>query len=147
MGKNQSQSGLGAGMVGLAPKWVRLAPNWTNPGPNALKSDLRKSRICPIWGQSDPLWSQTYHPCNFPILMTSVKIYLAPQLLFLYRMVKYNPPKYGDGSPFPPGAQGAGWILLTIALCPVPICFGYRLFKAWQNPDIETFQEVNLLEF
>ena len=30
--------------------------------PNALKSDLKKLRICPIWGQSDPLWSQTYHP-------------------------------------------------------------------------------------
>ena len=51
------------GMVGLAPKWVRLAPNGTNPGaPNALKSDLKKPRICPIWSQSDPLWSQTYHP-------------------------------------------------------------------------------------
>ena len=58
-----------SGMVGLAPKWVRLAPNGTNPGlfqiifqciwrpaPNALKSDLKKPRICPIWGQ-------TYHPC------------------------------------------------------------------------------------
>ena len=32
------------------------------PAPNALKSDLEKPRICPIWGQSDPLWSQTYHP-------------------------------------------------------------------------------------
>ena len=32
--------------------------------PNALKSDLKKPRICPIWGQSDPLWSQTYHPCG-----------------------------------------------------------------------------------
>ena len=64
-----------SGMVGLAPKWVRLAPNGTNPGlfqirlqciwrgaPNALKSDLKKPRICSIWGQSDPLWSQTYHP-------------------------------------------------------------------------------------
>ena len=29
---------------------------------NALKSDLKKPRICPISGQSDPLWSQTYHP-------------------------------------------------------------------------------------
>ena len=28
-----------------------------------MKSDLKKPRICPIWGQSDPLWSQTYHPC------------------------------------------------------------------------------------
>ena len=34
------------------------------PAPNALKSDLKKPRICPIWGQSDPLWSQTYHPCT-----------------------------------------------------------------------------------
>ena len=25
---------------------------------NVLKSDLRKSRICPIWGQSEPLWAQ-----------------------------------------------------------------------------------------
>ena len=54
------------GMVGLSPKWLRLAPNGTNPGlfqmaTNALKSDLKKSRICLIWGQSDPLWSQTYH--------------------------------------------------------------------------------------
>ena len=29
---------------------------------NALKSDLKKSRICTICGQTDPLWSQTYHP-------------------------------------------------------------------------------------
>ena len=44
-------------MVGLAPKWVRLAPNGTNPG-------LFQIRFQCIWrpGQSDPLWSQTYHP-------------------------------------------------------------------------------------
>ena len=32
--------------------------------PNALKSDLKKARICPIWDQSDPLWIQTYDPCS-----------------------------------------------------------------------------------
>ena len=67
---------LNTGLVGLAPKWVRLAPNGTNPGLFQirfqriwrrapiilLKSDLKKPRICLIWGQSDPLWSQTYHP-------------------------------------------------------------------------------------
>ena len=57
-----------SGMVGLTPKWDRLSPNGTNPGlfqiRFALKSDLKKPRICPIWGQSDPLWSQTYHPWN-----------------------------------------------------------------------------------
>ena len=52
----------------LAPKWVRLAPKGTNPGnfqirfstfwrtaPKCTESDLKISRICPIWGQSDPL--------------------------------------------------------------------------------------------
>ena len=43
-------STFNTGMIGLAP------------APNALKSDMKKPRICPIWGQSDPLWSQTYHP-------------------------------------------------------------------------------------
>ena len=64
-------------MWGLSPKWARIIPNGTHPGlfqirfqyilaqrrQNVLKSDLKKSRICPIWGQSDPFWSQTYHPC------------------------------------------------------------------------------------
>ena len=67
-------------MSGFATKWIRFTLNGTNPGhfqnvlksdleksricePNVLKSDLKKSRICPIWGQSDPLLSQTYHPC------------------------------------------------------------------------------------
>ena len=36
---------------------------WIMSRPNALKSDLKKLRICPIWGQSDTLWSQAYHPC------------------------------------------------------------------------------------
>ena len=60
------------GIVGLAPKCVRLAQlgqirgffrsdfsAFGAPAPNALKCDLKKSRICPICGQSDPIWSQT----------------------------------------------------------------------------------------
>jgi len=60
----------GAGLLDLGPKWVRLAPNSTNlenfsdqisvdfgsPSQNILKSDLKKSRFCPIWGQYDPLF-------------------------------------------------------------------------------------------
>ena len=49
-----------SGMVGLAPKLVRLAPNETNPG----LFQIRLPRSCLIWGQSDPLWSQNYHPCH-----------------------------------------------------------------------------------
>ena len=72
---------LFSGMVGLAAKWVRLAPNGINLGlfqirfqciwrdaPNALKSDLKTPQICPIWGQSDPLCSQTYHPWHIVLL-------------------------------------------------------------------------------
>ena len=46
-------------------RWIPCCVNfWYHlTAPNALKSDLIKPRICPIWGQSDPLWSQTYHPC------------------------------------------------------------------------------------
>ena len=52
-----------SGIVGLATKWVRLDPKLDKSGafsdqipvhlldePNVLKSDLKKSRICPIWG-------------------------------------------------------------------------------------------------
>ena len=39
--------------------------------PNTLKSDLKKTRMCSIWGQSDPLWSQTYHPCSDCSLISS----------------------------------------------------------------------------
>ena len=65
-----------SGMVGLVPKGSDWIPNWTNPGlfqirfqiiwliePNVLKSDLKKSRICPIWG---PIWP-TLEP-NLPSL-------------------------------------------------------------------------------
>ena len=64
------------GMVGLAQSgsdWLQMGQirgffrsdfsAFGAPAPNALKSDRKKPRICPIWGQSDPLWSQTYHPC------------------------------------------------------------------------------------
>ena len=67
---------LVAGMVGLTPKVGQIGTQigqirdffrsdfsaFGAPAPYALKSDLKKPRICPIWGQSDPLWSQTYHP-------------------------------------------------------------------------------------
>ena len=45
------------------PNWVRLAPNEMNlglfmivePKCSLLKLILKKSKICPIWGQSDPI--------------------------------------------------------------------------------------------
>ena len=58
------------GISELASMWVRLAPNGTDPGlfkirfryiQNVAKSDLKKSRICPVWGQSGPLCDQICH--------------------------------------------------------------------------------------
>ena len=40
--------------------------NGTNPhllSQIVLKSDMKNSRICPIWGQSDPLWGKICGPC------------------------------------------------------------------------------------
>ena len=53
----------------------RCAPNWTNMGffrsyfstfwlgePKCTETDLKKSQICPIWGQSDPIWIPNLTP-------------------------------------------------------------------------------------
>ena len=63
---NSTSFGPKVGLIG--PKWDKSGPFsdqiWVYFGAlwqNVLKSDLKKSRICPIWGQSDPLWSQTWH--------------------------------------------------------------------------------------
>ena len=31
--------------------------------PKCTETDLKKSQICPSWGQSDPIWMPTLHPC------------------------------------------------------------------------------------
>ena len=43
-------------------KVSQIGHKWIKTGISVLKSDLKKPRICPIWGQADSLWSQTYHP-------------------------------------------------------------------------------------
>ena len=61
-------------MSDLGSKLVRLAPKDTGLGLfqikyrnilayRVLKSDLKKCTICPILGQSDPLWGQIWHAC------------------------------------------------------------------------------------
>ena len=31
-------------------------------------------QICPIWGQFDPLWGQTYHPWYRPMIVTVIAV-------------------------------------------------------------------------
>ena len=45
--------------------WSEKVPDLSHLGPiepNVQKSDLKKCRICPIWGQSAPLWAQIWSP-------------------------------------------------------------------------------------
>ena len=46
---------------------------------NALKSDLKMSQICPIWGQFKPPWAQIYHPCTHLTLKQNI-----PEVLYSY---------------------------------------------------------------
>uniref|UniRef100_A0A0B6ZSU3 Transporter n=1 Tax=Arion vulgaris TaxID=1028688 RepID=A0A0B6ZSU3_9EUPU len=63
-------------------------------------------------------------------------------LLFIYRMVNYIPPMYDKERPYPDFAQSIGWVILTIALCPVPLGFLWRLIKANSNPEVINFRTL-----
>ena len=91
----------------LDPKWVRLAPNWSNPGLFQIifqyilrsdfstfwryaKSDLKKSRIWPIWGQSDPFWVQIWSPRMEHIDLPDFKPGLISSRLHIYLWCVYR---------------------------------------------------------
>ncbi|KAK6177372.1 hypothetical protein SNE40_015486 [Patella caerulea] len=70
--------------------------------------------------------------CTWPF-WTVCWAFIAPiliTLLFIYRMVKYSPPKYPTDEPFPEFAQGIGWALSALVMCPIPIYFLYSFFTA-----------------
>ena len=54
----------------ISPKWKKksgtfsdqISVHFGSQSQNVLISDLKKSRICPIWDQSDPFWKQSYPP-------------------------------------------------------------------------------------
>ncbi|KAH9515558.1 hypothetical protein Btru_011395 [Bulinus truncatus] len=62
-------------------------------------------------------------------------------LMFLYRMVRYKPPTYSDGTPFPHFAQSIGWTLLTLVLCPIPIGLIWRSVLSFLDPTVTTFRK------
>ncbi|KAL3861988.1 hypothetical protein ACJMK2_007994 [Sinanodonta woodiana] len=52
-------------------------------------------------------------------------------LLFVYRMVKYNPPNITKELPFPDFAQNIGWAIAAFVICPIPLTFLFQfLFRA-----------------
>jgi hypothetical protein len=64
------------------------------------------------------------------------------QLLFLYRMIKYSPPTYDDGTPYPHFAQSIGWAILSFVLCPIPLWFFYHMFATFRKHSDLPFWQV-----
>ena len=67
-------------------------------GPNSSatfgspNSDLKKFQICPNWGQSDPLWSQTYHSCPTgisPVLTCKQDLCLRSMAVYLIYLSRH----------------------------------------------------------
>ena len=55
----------------IGPKWDKsktfldqISVHFGSPSQNELKSDLKKSQICLIWGYSDQLVSEISHGCD-----------------------------------------------------------------------------------
>ncbi|KAK3599565.1 hypothetical protein CHS0354_035804 [Potamilus streckersoni] len=48
-------------------------------------------------------------------------------LLFIYRMVKFSPPKVENDDVFPEFAQSIGWAVTAFVMCPIPLMFLYKL--------------------
>ncbi|KAL8571105.1 hypothetical protein ACOMHN_010566 [Nucella lapillus] len=66
--------------------------------------------------------------------------------LFLYRMIKYVPPKYDNGEPYPQFAQTIGWVILAVVLSPVPLWFFFHLYRTFsRNSDKPLIEKVALL--
>ena len=70
--REQTRVSNPSGMWCLALNWIKSASNRTNPvhfgalRQNVLKSNLKKSRICPIWGEGGCVCGQLWHPWSRP---------------------------------------------------------------------------------
>ena len=79
-------------MSNLASKCVRLVPNWTNFDVFKLSfqkiwlGDHQKFKICPIWGQTDPLWGHICKPCT--VVEMAILSTLGPYLSSLHIVLK-----------------------------------------------------------
>ena len=81
------------GDVRLEPKVSQIGPQLDKSGTfsdhisvhfGSTKSNLKKSRICPIWGQSDPLRSQIWIPESVSLLHPKLFIYSADLVAIVY---------------------------------------------------------------
>uniref|UniRef100_A0A0L8GB08 Transporter n=2 Tax=Octopus bimaculoides TaxID=37653 RepID=A0A0L8GB08_OCTBM len=68
----------------------------------------------------------TPHPAAFWVFCWTICAPILISMLFIYRMIRYEPPKYDNGEVYPEFAQSVGWLLSGLCLCPRPLYFIYR---------------------
>ncbi|GAB1606135.1 sodium- and chloride-dependent glycine transporter 2-like [Argonauta hians] len=68
----------------------------------------------------------TPHPGFYWIFCWTIVAPIIISMLFFYKIIRFNPPKYANGDVFPEYAQGIGWFLFTICLIPIPLYAIYR---------------------
>ena len=59
-GIRDGRFGSKVGQIG--PKWAKSGAFSNQISVHLAPGPGKRPRICPIWGESDPLWSQNYHP-------------------------------------------------------------------------------------
>jgi len=59
----------------------------------------------------------------------------------MYRMIMYKAPEITKGNPYPAFAQAIGWALTAVVLCPIPLTFIYKMFRA-EGSIIERLKEI-----
>ncbi|GFO43793.1 transporter [Plakobranchus ocellatus] len=67
--------------------------------------------------------------------------------LFIYRMIRFEPPKYPTGEYFSQLAQSIGWLVCAIALFPVPLWFVYMLICSYKSASINTWKDYKAFLF
>ena len=58
---------FGFKVVQIGPKWDKsgtfsdhISVHFVSASKNVMEFDLKNSRICPVWSQSEPLWAQIW---------------------------------------------------------------------------------------
>ena len=89
----------------FSSKVGQIGPKWDKSGDfsDQISVHLARGRICPIWGQSDPLWSQIYHPCILFMFRTrmsemTTNLALNCHIFNLSHCLKANMSKFGTNS-------------------------------------------------
>ncbi|CAI9731435.1 sodiumchlorideB0+-likedependent and chloride-dependent neutral and basic amino acid transporter B0+- [Octopus vulgaris] len=85
------------------------------------------------------------HPAAFWIFCWTICSPILISMLFVYRMIRYKPPKYDNGEVYPEFAQIVGWLLSALCLCPIPLYCVYRFIYEFLKSKKPTCKNANIV--